>query len=362
MDKQKKGKRIEEVDLLKVVELLWLKKKSILKIVGISALIGLIIAFTSRKEYTSSCKLMPEITEESSKSFGGLSSLAGLAGINLESSLSTSLSPELYPKIVESFPFRMKLMDYPIRFSKLDTTISSYDYFTTISSPSLPGIIIQYTLGIPGKLRSLISSDEAISSDSEMDYTLISKDDWELMESFAERINLAIDSEHGIIFIEVEMPDPYASTMLTDILVKQLTEEVTNYKLEKAKNNLQFIEERYLEIKSEYEEKQNKLATFVDRNKNITSSLVKTEEQRLQNDLNISYEIFKGLSSQLEQARIKVKEETPVFTILEPVRIPVDKSKPQRSLILIVFSIIGFMIGSLLTLIREKAYFLSANN
>ena len=37
-----------------------------------------------------------------------------------------------------------------------------------------------------------------------------------------------------------------------------------------------------------------------------------------------------NLSKQLEQAKIKVAEEAPVFKTLEPARIPLKKSGPKR--------------------------------
>ena len=297
---------------------------------------------------------MPESQEGVKGNLGGLGGLAGLAGIDLGLGATGSLTPELYPEIVKSVPFQLELIHTPVRFEKLDSLLSSYIYFTEIDGPSLFGFLAEYSIGLPGKIKKLFTSEEvAIPTDREEDLIRLTKEDWKLVEKYRDRISVSVDSKTGIITVITEMPDPYAAASVTDLVVKRLTGEVTDYKIEKAKVNLEFIRERYAEAEKEYEAKQNQVARFTDRNKNITSSLVQTEYQRLQNEMNIAFEVYKGLATQLEQAKIKVKEETPVFTVLEPVKVPVDKSKPKKLLIIVTFGFLGVTSGMVISLIRE---------
>ena len=92
-------------------------------------LLGLLIAFGSKVEYEASCKLMPESQEGMKPNLGGLGSLAGLAGINLDMGGSGALTPELYPQIAQSVPFLLKILNEPIHFEKQDTTTTSYIFF-----------------------------------------------------------------------------------------------------------------------------------------------------------------------------------------------------------------------------------------
>ncbi|MEQ8881038.1 MAG: Wzz/FepE/Etk N-terminal domain-containing protein [Cyclobacteriaceae bacterium] len=345
-NKSKKIIQEDEINLLELAKVIWSKRLLILKVTAIFMALGLLIAFTSKIEYEASCKLMPESQEGMKGSLGSLGGLAGLAGIDLGMmSGSGSLTPELYPEIVKSIPFQLELIHTPVWFEKLDSLLSSYTYFSEIDGPSLFGFIAEYTIGLPGKVKGLFTPEEASSSNIPEDLIRLSKDDWELLEKYRDRISVSVESKTGIITITTEMPDPYAAARVTDLVVKKLTGEVTNYKVEKARVNLEFIRERYSEAEKEYEAKQKQLARFTDRNKNITSSLVQTEYQRLQNEMNIAFEVYKGLATQLEQAKIKVKEETPVFTVLEPVKVPVEKSKPRRGLILIGLSFVGLFVS-----------------
>jgi len=334
----------DEIDLIELAQALWAKRYFVLKVTSIFMLLGLLIAFTSKVEYEATCKLMPESQDESIPNLGGLGGLAGLAGIDLDLSGYGALTPELYPEIVQSVPFLQKLITAPIYFEKLDSTISSFEYFRELDNPSIFGFIMEYTVGLPGKIKKSFESSGLTQSEN---YGMIrfSKEEWKLIENYSERLSVSVDSKTGIISIATEMPDAVAAAKVASILVEELTKNVSDYKLEKVKINLEFIQERFTEAKSQYAQKQKQLALFTDRNRNISNSLIQTEYERLQNEMNIAFEVYKGLATKLEQAKIKVKEETPVFTVLDPVRVPVDKSRPRRMIIIIFSVFIGLIVS-----------------
>ena len=341
--------RDDEIDLIELIKIIWSKRVFVIRVTVVFFAFGILIVSTSKVEYQASCKLMPESQEGAKSNFGGLSGLAGLAGIDLGTGANGSLTPDIYPEIVRSVPFQLDLIYQPIRFEKLDSTLSSFNFFKEFDNPSLIQFIYNYTIKLPLRIKDFFSDSEVTNTNASREYgnlIRLTKEEWDLIEKFQDRVEIEVDATTGIISIITEMPDPYAAAMIADVLVFKLTEEVINYKTEKTKVNLEFIEERYQEAKLEYEDKQNNFALFVDRNKNLSSSLIQTEYQRLQNDLNISFEVYKGLATQLEQAKIKVKEETPVFTFLEPVKVPVNKSKPKMKIILVIFTVLGIIFSS----------------
>ncbi|MEQ9402628.1 MAG: Wzz/FepE/Etk N-terminal domain-containing protein [Cyclobacteriaceae bacterium] len=330
----------DEIDLIELVKFIWSKRMFIIKVTGVFMVLGLVIGFTSKVEYKASCKLLPE-SQEGGPNLGGLGSLAGLAGFDLSAMSATGvLSPELYPEIVNSAPFLDKLINTPIYFEVEDTTVSSFSFFKEIDRPTLFGLIAEYTIGLPGKIKVLFSSAKEVELRN-YDMVRFSKEDWGIIEKYKDRLSVSVDTKTRSISISAEMPDPVAAAMVADLLVMELTQSVTNYKIEKSQINLEFVQERFAEAKEEYEVKQEHLARFTNQNRNISNSIVQTEYERHQNEVNIAFEVYKGLATQLEQAKIKVKEETPVFTVLEPVRVPVDRSKPNKFLILFLSIFLG---------------------
>lgn len=337
----------DEIDLIEVAKTIWAGRKLILKVTGVFFIIGLIIAFGSKVEYEASCKLMPENQEGMKSNLGGLGSLAGLAGINLDMGGTGALTPELYPQIAQSVPFIMKVWNEPIEFEKQDTTVSSYIYFKEIDNPSILGLIFKYTVGLPFQIKAWLtkSNDEQISKKNKDQIIRLSKEDTELLEKYRERISVDVDTKTGILTLTTEMPDAVASAELAQLSIDQLTKYVTDYKVSKAKENYNFVQARYNEAKIAFEKSQEALALFNDRNRNVVTALAQAESQRLQNEYNLAFEVYKGLATQLEQAKIKVKEETPIFTVLEPVKVPVEKSSPKKLIILTASIFLGFFMS-----------------
>lgn len=337
----------DEIDLIEVAKTIWAGRKLILKVTGVFFVIGLIIAFGSKVEYEASCKLMPENQEGMKSNLGGLGSLAGLAGINLDMGGTGALTPELYPQIAQSVPFIMKVWAEPIEFEKQDTTVSSYIYFREIDRPSFLGLIFKYTIGLPFQIKALLTkSNEELNQRADNGQIIrLSKEDTELLEKYRDRISVDVDTKTGILTLTTEMPDAVASAELAQLSIDQLTKYVTDYKVSKAKENYNFVQARYNEAKIAFEKSQEALALFNDRNRNVVTALAQAESQRLQNEYNLAFEVYKGLATQLEQAKIKVKEETPIFTVLEPVKVPVEKSSPKKLIILTASIFLGFFMS-----------------
>ena len=79
---EKKTDKTElDIDIIAVIQFLWSKRKLFLKSSGIAVIIGLVIAFSIPKEYTTTVKLMPETNNTASK-MGNLGGLAAMAGID----------------------------------------------------------------------------------------------------------------------------------------------------------------------------------------------------------------------------------------------------------------------------------------
>ncbi len=347
--------QVEEIDLLELVNAVWSKKRLILKIIVVFFLMGVFVSLTSKTEYIARCKLISEIQGTNLK-LGGLGGLANLAGFDVSSlgGESGMLTPKIFPEIIRSTPFVENLINSPVYFENADTLVSSLEYFKSIDRPSIIGILGAYTIGLPGLIIRKAFSFSNTSEIEEGNFIRYTKQDWTMMENYKERFSVDVDPETGIIEITGTMPDAVAAAAVVDVLVNALKKEVIEYKLEKIKSDLQFVEHRFSEAKNQYEQVQAKVAKFIDQNRDLSNSVIKTEHQRLNYEMGIAFEIYKGLTTQLERTKILVKKETPVFKILEPTRIPESKSKPRRKLTTIVFTVVGLFIGILYSVILKN--------
>lgn len=150
------------------------------------------------------------------------------------------------------------------------------------------------------------------------------------------------------------MPEAIAAAQLGQSALILLQSYITKYKIEKAQEQLNFIQERFEVKKAEFEQAQLNLARFRDRNKFMSMAIAKTEEERLQSEYQITFSVYNELAKQLETAKIQVKEETPVLTVIEPITIPNEKSEPKRSMIVFIWVFLGGIIGTGLMFGKES--------
>jgi capsular polysaccharide biosynthesis protein len=335
----------DSINIISVLKLLLLQKKVILKITIFCMLIGVFIAVFSRNQYTSVSTFVPLQAESNSSELGGLASLAGLntGGIN-----KTSISPNLYPKIVRSYPYQKDLLETPLTIEGQNNLVTYKKYYKDIYKPSFLSNFKKYTIGLPSVLISFFrdKKDEdlstTISSVNETIYR-ISEEDYLLIELLSSQINIEVNSDEGFISMSVTLEEPKAAAEMALMAQQTLQKYVLYFKTQKSNDQLQYINERFLEKKKEFNTIKNTLARFQDRNYGINTALGKTKLLQLQSDYNIAFNVYSGLANQLEKQKIKVKEDTPLFTILDPVVVPKVKSKPKRVLIIVICTFFGFV-------------------
>lgn len=350
-----KGQEENEIDLIEVIRKLWSKRRFILKITIIFAFLGILIAFFSAKEFTASCIIVPQTGDKTAGS--GLGGLAAMAGINLGSTGSGDvLSPKIYPKVLSSVPFQKELMYQPIYFEEYKKPVRLIDYYTgdEYQKFSLSGTILKYTIGLPGIIIEAIRGEQPqtnIPENSGSVIQVLSKEENQCKKILNNKILLHLNDKDGIVTLSATMSEPVAAAQLASRVQGMLQRYITEFKIEKAQDKLKFIEERYSDAKKQFEIKQEELAQFRDANRNFASALVKTTEERLSNEYSVALGVYSELAKQREQANIQVKEDTPIFTIVEPVTVPSERSKPQRGLICIAFTILGAFLGIGLVLI-----------
>lgn len=354
-DKEMNPQEENEIDLVEVVRKLWAKRNFILKVTAVFMILGLLVAIFSAKEFTAGCTIVPQTGE---KSMGGsLGGLAAMAGINLGSMGSgETLSPKIYPKVLQSVPFQKELMATPIKFEEYDEPVELLAYFTDdkYAKFSLFGTIGKYTVGLPFVILEAIRGEQPeIDIPQGGPYVLeaLTKDEDECMKILSDRVTLNLNDKDGYVTLSVDMPEALAAAQLAARVQEMLQKYITEFKIEKAKANLIFVEERFAEAKQQFEQRQEDLAAFRDANRNFASAVAKTTEERLSNEYNVALGVYSELAKQREQANIQVKEDTPIFTVVEPVTVPSERSKPKRALILIAFTFLGGFIGIGLVLV-----------
>ena len=317
----------QEIDLIELAQKVWAERKMLYKVCGIAAVIGLIVGFSIPKEYSTEVTLAPE--SASKMNAGSMGALAAMAGINLGGSVGEdALSPELYPDIVKSTPFLLELFDVRVKDQKgkIDTTL--YAYLDKYQRSSWMGAVISAPFKALGWTLSLFK-DKPEKKEGKIDPFHLTLDEAKVADALSKRILVTT--------LEVTMQDPLISASLTDTVMHCLQNYITNYRTNKARHDLAFTEKLYKEAKADYEKAQKKYATFADANQNVVLLSYRAEQERLKNEVELAYTVYTQVSGQLQMARAKVQEITPVYTVVQPATVPLRAAKPNKIMFLIGF-------------------------
>ena len=329
----------DEIDLIELAKKLWDGRKLIVKCCGIAVLAALIVGFSIPKEYTASAVLSPEAT--SMKGMGGsLGQLAGLMGFNVGSATQDAVYPTLYPDVISSVPFLTDLFSLEVtdKKGKLQTTL--YDYMENHNRKAWWSAVMGVPFKVLGWFVSLVKSDDeevADADEMQIDTFQLTKKQMAVVKALGSRINVNVDKKTMIVELSVTMQDPLIAAVVTEAVIENLKSYVTDYRTSKSRNDLAFMEKLYAETKENYEKAQSRYADYVDRNQNIVLQRVRIEQERLQNEMNLKYNVYNQTAQQLQVARAKVQESTPVYAIVRPVTVPLRQSKPSKMMILVGF-------------------------
>ena len=315
----------DEIDLIEVLKTVWDGRKQVIIISFVFALIGVAVALLSPVIYSSSTTFINSQTESNSPS--GLSGVASLVGINLGGYSGSEIPPTIYPQIGESVEFKRSLLKSTVdkeKQIKLESFLADYNQIKTPES---------------------IENNKLFISEYEDKLFGLTKD----------IISISVNQKDAFVTISANMPkSEYAANVCINAR-EILQKTVINNRIKSAEQKLDYSEKQLKSKRIEFEEIQNKLAYFNDSNLNLVTSSVINERKKLEAEFEIINAVMIELSKQVEQRKLQVSEDTPVFSIIKEASMPVRRSSPKRTQIVLIFGFIGLIASSLYVLIKKPA-------
>ena len=326
-----------EIDLMDLLRKVIGIRKKIYKAAGIGLVIGVIVAISIPKQYTVEVTLSPEMGNNKG---GGLSGLAASflgSGVTMGDG-TDALNASLSADIVSSTPFLLELSNMKVPVSGSEK-ISLSSYLDEESSPWW-----SYVIGFPGMVIGGVKSlfiedeDESIFLDKASQGTIeLSKKESQKIESLKKKIVASVDKKTSMTSVTATFQDSKVAAVVADSVVKKLQEYIIDYRTSKSKEDCLYLEKLFKERQQEYYVAQKKYADYMDSHDNIILQSVRTEQERLQNDMSLAYQVYSQVASQLQVARAKVQEEKPVFAVVEPAVVPLYPSGTSRKVYVLVF-------------------------
>lgn len=332
-----------QIDWMGILRQLLAIRKKLYIAAAVGVVLGILIALGTPKQYTVSITLSPEMG--SGKSGSGLASMAAsFLGGSVGSDSPDALNATLAPDIVASTPFLLELFDARVvsQDKQLDTTFTAY---LDEQKSSWLGYVLKAPGMAIGGIKSLFTNEEKEEKGTIQGSTIeLSEEDTQKLEGLRKQISAEADKKTGITTLSVTLQDPKVAATVADSVVSKLQQYITAYRTSKAKEDCQYLEKLFKERQQEYYDAQQRYARYVDANSNVVFQSTMAERERLQNDMNLAYQVYSQVAQQLQVARAKVQEEKPVFAVVEPAVVPLKPSGTSRKVILlgVVFLAVAF--------------------
>ena len=333
------NKNIELIDdfkkILGFIKILWSERKLFYKTCGCAVVLALVIAFSVPKRYTVEVALAPE--SGSSMDMGGLSSLASMAGINIGAMGSEdAIVPDLYPMIVHSKDYLIRLFDIPVTTMDGELSTTYYDYLLEHQKIAWWG----YPMKGLGELMKLISpakEDSLPMLNGKRNYMFLTNKERGVINMLQTHIVCSVDKKNGIIRMQVTEQDPLIAAVIADSVRAALNDFIIEYRTNKARQDYHYMNNLYLEAKAEYMRTQAAYTSFADANLNLNSARAQSKRDDLEKEMQLAYNVYSQLANQLQLVKAKIQESTPAYTVLESSTVPERASSPKKLLLLVAF-------------------------
>lgn len=320
------------IDFGKIFKDLLKHKTLYYKVLPVAFILAAIYALSLPNYYTCQVKLAPELGA-GAKTSGGLASLASSFGVNLGGGQqgADAINPTLYPDLMNSVDFKTSLFEVLVKRKDDQKTFTYYDYME--NEQKLPWW--------SAAMRGLFGKKE--SESKTINPFELTKDQTAIVKAINKNVSCEVDKKTFVITINITDQDPLICATLADSVKTRLQKFITDYRTSKARVDLEYNQKLYVETKARYEKAREVYAHFSDSNRDVSSQRSQTKKSDLENEMQMQQRIYQQVVAQLQQAEMKVQEETPAFTTLQSATVPVLKAGPKRAQMCLIFLFLAFL-------------------
>lgn len=335
-----------EIDFIAIFNKLWQNRKKIIIWSVVGLIIGVCIAISIPKEYTSMIKVAPE--GQSGNASSSLGAIAGMMGVGvLQTGNKDGLTIDMYPEILTSSPFLLEFAN--INVSYKGGTIPFSDYLLEHTKKAwwkslaeLPGMAISWVVSIGSESPKEIPTIKNTVGMQQYFCYLMKRG-----------IQMSIDKKSDIIKVETTFQDPVITKIISDSVLVKLQKYIINYRSAKTRQNLESNLAMLEQAKDRYYNADLEYAQAQDKNQNLIAKSAAVKLDRLRNERDLAFQIYQQLATQVEADKIKLHEEQSIATVIEPATTPLSPSAPNKLMIIVVMTLFGGFVSAGMIVIKN---------
>ena len=153
-----------------------------------------------------------------------------------------------------------------------------------------------------------------------------------------------MDKKTNLITITVEDQDPLIAATMADTVRNKLQTFITEYRTSKARHDMDYYKQLTMKAKQTYEKARQAYGSYADANMDIMLESFKSKKDDLENDMQLKFNAYSTLNTQLQAAIAKVQEKTPVFTVVTSASVPLKPAGPKRMMFVAGMLFLAFII------------------
>ena len=332
----------EAVNYRAVFKEIWKRKKLYLYTLPITMLVSCIYIFSVPRGYTTSTKMAPEV--DNGANSGTLGSIASSFGFDLsDMKTSDAITPMLYPDLLEDNGFISSLFHVKVTTIDKKVNVDYYDYLKTYQK-------YPWWTKMTGAILSIFSSKETGTSSEKFDPYHLSKKDDDIVGAIRNNLKISVDKKTGEITLVVKDQDPLVCKIVADALRSHLQDYITKYRTQKARKDYEYYMNLTEEAKATYEKSRRLYGSYADSNTDIILESYKSKQEDLENDMQLKFNTYSTLNTQLQAAKAKIQEKTPAFTLIQGASVPLRPDSPKRVMFVAMMLILAFFATSIYVL------------
>ena len=309
------------IDFALVLKIIFVHNRiKLVSIMFLFAIIGVFMSYTFTNYYSSGISLFPAKNKISS--LNQLQSIAMTAGVNLEQNdqnyniTDVAKSRRIAEKVLLN------------NWKTIDGDNKTLIEFWNLNEKSF----------ISRVLRKSFSNGDLLNAG---------------LKKYFKLLKVNEDRRTGLINVSIEMESPSLAAEVANFIGTQIQIYIQKQNTAKAVKEKLFINDRLIIVKNELEVLEDNLKEFKERNRGYEVSpelfMIFTQKFR---EAEAKQQVYVTLQQQLELARINEVRQTPIINILDEAKAPINKSRPNRTLILILSIFSGFLVGASISIIK----------
>lgn len=330
-----KEEKTKQIDVVAIAKTMWQNKKAYIIVLPVVAILSYLIIVCVPRTYTSTVKLAPELSSFNPNSLTDLASSFDF-DMGGPKAGGDAIFPELYPDLIESNDFVTSLFDVNVKSKdgKINTTY--YNYLSTMQKAPW---------WKKHSIKSLFSSDKGTKGKQQkVNPFMLTKKQDEVAKSIGSLIKCNVDKKDYVISISVDDQDPLICATVADTVRQRLQQFITEYRTSKARTDLEYYQRLCKDAKEKYEKVRRTYGSYSDANQDVILESYKLKENDLENEMQLLYNNYTALTTQVQQAQAKLLMQTPAFTTLQNASVPLKPTGPKRMIFALGMTLLAFLI------------------